>query len=85
MKVQREQSGGRHGARRLERARLQAGASGGAMLMVESVMARTGLARSTIYAAVREGRFPAPIRLGRRCARWKAEAVDQWLAEQAGA
>lgn len=58
----------------------------GALLKMETVQAITSLSRSTIYnkMAAKDGNpFPQPVRIGARCARWKAGAVMDWLASQA--
>ena len=49
------------------------------LLRIRQVQARTGLSRSTIYAWSADGRFPAPVRLGGRVARWVEAEVDDWL------
>lgn len=49
------------------------------------VEGKTGLARSTLYAAIAAGKFPAPIRLGARSVGWLADEVDGWLAERIAA
>jgi prophage regulatory protein len=38
------------------------------------------LSRSTIYAAVRAGTFPAPVRIGARAVAWRVSELEQWLA-----
>ena len=38
------------------------------------------LSRSTIYAAVKAGTFPAPVRIGARAVAWRVSEVEQWLA-----
>ncbi len=48
------------------------------LLRVSEVAARTSLSRSTIYRWSADGRFPAPIWLGGRLARWVAAEVDEW-------
>ena len=48
-------------------------------LRISEVQARTGLGRSTIYRWAAEGRFPRPVRLGGRVARWVEAEVDEWL------
>ena len=45
----------------------------------KKVEAETGMARSTIYAMVKAGTFPSPIRLGRRSVGWIGEEVISWL------
>ena len=49
------------------------------LLRIREVQARTGLSRSTIYRWAAEGRFPPPVRLGGRVARWVEAEVDEWL------
>jgi prophage regulatory protein len=49
------------------------------------VQARTGLARSSIYAAIAAGSFPRPVKLGARSVGWIDSEVDQWLAERVAA
>lgn len=43
------------------------------------VLARTGLSRSTLYALVAKGGFPAPVKLSIRAVGWKSAEVDCWL------
>lgn len=50
-----------------------------ALLTVKTVMAQTGLGRSTIHNKVKDGTFPAPIKLSARCVRWHSEAIQQWI------
>lgn len=47
-----------------------------ALLRIDSVMARTGLDRSTLYAAVSDGRFPAPLKRGAASV-WVKGPVDR--------
>ncbi len=37
------------------------------------------LSRSTIYAMVKEHKFPAPYRIGVRAVAWKNSDVEAWL------
>ena len=43
------------------------------------VQNRTGLSRSTIYAAMTEGQFPKPVRIGKRAVGWTESAIAAWL------
>lgn len=47
------------------------------------VMARTGMGRSWIYAAVQSGMFPKPVKLSARAVGWRSNDVDAWLASRA--
>jgi prophage regulatory protein len=42
----------------------------------------TGLARSTIYGLIKEGKFPKPMKLSMRAVGWTSASVFQWLAER---
>lgn len=37
------------------------------------------LSRSTIYAAVKAGTFPPPVRIGARAVAWRVSEIEQWL------
>jgi len=50
-----------------------------AILRRKQVEARTGLRRSTIYAKIAEGEFPAPVRLGTRAVGWIEGEILEWL------
>ena len=43
------------------------------------VEARTGLSRSTIYAMMAAGAFPAPVKLGLRAVGWSEAEIAAWL------
>lgn len=49
-------------------------------ISITEVMARTSLSRSYIYALVKRGDMPRPVKLGDKCSRWSEHAVDSWLA-----
>ena len=46
------------------------------------VEARTGLSRSTLYAWMKEGLFPLPVKLGSRLVGWKDIDVQAWIDAQ---
>lgn len=46
------------------------------------VEARTGLSRSTIYASIKAGTFPAPISLGPKAVGWVDSDINNWIAIQ---
>jgi prophage regulatory protein len=47
------------------------------------VEARVGLSRSTIYAMIQRGEFPAPVRPTTYAVGWKESDIDRWLASRA--
>lgn len=40
----------------------------------------TGLSRSTIYAMIQRGDFPAPVQIGRRAVAWSEAAIQIWIS-----
>jgi prophage regulatory protein len=55
------------------------------ILRLPAVLARTGLARATIYAHIAQGSFPAPIKLGPRASGWVEAEVEGWVAARIAA
>ncbi|MFC3613757.1 helix-turn-helix transcriptional regulator [Lutimaribacter marinistellae] len=49
------------------------------ILRCKDVMALTGLSRSTLYAMMSEGTFPASIKLSKRAVGWRATVVQAWI------
>lgn len=62
---------------------IEAGTLPDALLKLATVEAMTGLSRPSIYRRLALGLFPQPVRLGRRCTRWPANSVREWIREQA--
>jgi prophage regulatory protein len=52
---------------------------------LNEVKARTGLSRSTLYASVRDGRFPVPVAISKRCVAWVEGEIDGWIADRIAA
>jgi prophage regulatory protein len=46
------------------------------LLRVKSVQDLTGLGKSSLYASMRDGLFPNPVKIGKRAVAWKASDVD---------
>ncbi|MDR3499936.1 MAG: AlpA family phage regulatory protein [Parvibaculum sp.] len=55
------------------------------ILRLPAVQEATGKSRSGIYSDIAIGRFPAPIRLGRRAIGWRTEDIDTWIASRESA
>ncbi len=45
-----------------------------------AALARTGLGRSSVYALIAKGQFPAPIKLSARSVGFIASEIDDWIA-----
>ena len=54
----------------------------GRLLRLPSVMERCGLGRSSIYAGVKAGTFPAPVRLSARAVGFREDEIDRWVSER---
>lgn len=48
------------------------------LLDVKQVAELLNIGVSTVWALVKKGRFPEPIRLTNRCSRWKRSDVVAW-------
>ena len=51
------------------------------LLRLPEVMKRTGLARSTVWKWVSDGKLPKPIKLSRRVTVWKSSELDRYIKE----
>jgi prophage regulatory protein len=51
------------------------------ILRRNEVQARTKLSRSTIYARIKNGTFPAPVPLGPKAVGWIESEIDSFLAD----
>jgi prophage regulatory protein len=55
-----------------------------AMLTSDTVLSVAGMSSSSMYRQIAAGTFPKPIKIGPRCARWKASEIKAWLRSVAG-
>jgi prophage regulatory protein len=51
-------------------------------LRLTGVQRRVPYSRSTIYAKIARGEFPAPIDLGARAVAWLESDIDEWIASR---
>jgi prophage regulatory protein len=54
------------------------------IVRMKTVLARTGLSRSTIYRKIAEGTFPPRIKISINGAGWKESDINRWIADPAG-
>lgn len=52
------------------------------ILRIREVLYRTGLSRSVFYLHLKNGTFPAPIRIGKRSVGWAEGQVSAWINQQ---
>ena len=55
------------------------------ILRLPNVKSRTGLSRSTIYALIKDKRFPKYINLGARSVGWLESEVEGWIESRISA
>jgi prophage regulatory protein len=51
------------------------------IIRLKTVLARTGLSRSTLYRKIAEGTFPAPLKISIHGTGWHESAVERWIAD----
>lgn len=51
------------------------------LLSFADVSLRVALGRTSIYAGIAAGTFPAPVKAGRRSL-WVEAEIDQWIADR---
>jgi prophage regulatory protein len=49
---------------------------------LQTVMARTGLPRSTIYHKMSQDEFPLTINIGLRSVAWNSDEVEEWIQDR---
>jgi prophage regulatory protein len=52
------------------------------ILRLPAVKIKTGLSRSTIYARVSQGTFPAALSLGPNTVGWLEADIEEWIDQQ---
>ena len=49
------------------------------IIRLPKVRNKTGLSRSTIYAFMKDGKFPSSISLSERTVGWLESSIDDWI------
>jgi prophage regulatory protein len=49
------------------------------LLRLNTVLSRTGLARSTIYKLMAEGNFPFPVKITTKAVAWPSNSIETWI------
>ncbi|NQE62387.1 AlpA family transcriptional regulator [Caulobacter sp. RHG1] len=53
------------------------------IVRLKTVLARTGLSRSTLYRKISEGSFPRQVPISVHGAGWHESAINRWIADPA--
>lgn len=48
------------------------------MFRLPEVISVTGLSRSAVYAQIKAGLFPRPVKLSARAVAWPLEDIERW-------
>jgi prophage regulatory protein len=51
------------------------------IVRLKTVLARTGLSRSTIYRKIAEGTFPPRIKISINGVGWRESDINRWVAD----
>lgn len=51
------------------------------IIRLRTVLARTGLSKSTLYRKIADGTFPHQLRISEYGSGWYESAVDRWIAD----
>lgn len=51
------------------------------IIRLKTVLARTGLSRSTMYRKIAEGTFPSQVKISVHGAGWRESAVNRWIVD----
>lgn len=51
------------------------------IIRLKTVLARTGLSRSTMYRKIGEGTFPAQVKISLNGAGWRESEINRWVAD----
>ena len=51
------------------------------IIRLKTVLARTGLSRSTMYRKIAEGTFPSQVKISIHGAGWRESAIDRWIED----
>ena len=54
------------------------------IIRLRTVLARTGLSRSTIYRKIAEGTFPPQLKISANGAGWHESDINRWIADPTG-
>lgn len=54
------------------------------IIRLKTVLARTGLSRSTIYRKIADGSFPRQVAIGTHSAGWRESAINRWIENPTG-
>ena len=67
------------GARNEQQMEIRTMSSTDKIIRLKTVLARTGLSRSTMYRKIADGTFPSQVKISIHGAGWRESAVNRWI------
>jgi prophage regulatory protein len=55
------------------------------LIRLREVMTRTGRGRSSLYADIKNGKFPRNLSIGARAVAWTESSISEWIAARVAA
>lgn len=52
------------------------------VLRMREVSNTVGFKPAWIYRLIREGQFPAPVKIGKRAVAWRSDEIGEWIASR---
>ena len=52
------------------------------LIKLKDVLKATALSRSSVYALIAKGEFPAPVKIGPRASAWNYPEIASWIASR---
>jgi prophage regulatory protein len=54
------------------------------IVRIRTVIARSGLSRSTLYRKIEKGTFPKQVRINDYCRGWRESEINRWISDPEG-
>lgn len=54
------------------------------IIRIRTVLARTGLSRSTLYRKMNDGSFPRQVKIGEHSSGWRESSINRWVDDPSG-
>lgn len=55
------------------------------LIKLPAVIKLTALSRSSLYSYIKNGEFPAPIKIGKRAVAWSEARIRDWIDQRVNA
>ena len=52
------------------------------LLKLKDVIAMTSLSKASVYRQMKDGKFPASVKIGPRSVAWVSSEIESWIEEK---